>query len=482
MGSACERLLRLPPMGRDRPNVALIVFDTARADAFEPYGAAPGSTPVVADLARSGSVAERCYATSNWTLPSHLSMFTGTLPNAAGLMTPGVTPAQAMEASIGRSFVPALKADGFTTYGVSTNAWVRSNLGFSHGFDRWQDIRPPRRPRLQRHPRRLAGWVRAAVLAHIDDGLAQLGVTVRDWIDRDTPRPFFLFANLMECHAPYLPPKPYNDLRLPKRLLANLDAARYESRPAFIAAGLGALEVPDAALQRMRYLYARAVRSMDDWLGTFLQRLDDLRLLQDTIVIVASDHGENLGDNGYMGHQLSLDDRLIRVPLVSGGGVRVDLPAGVSSLGDVPRLVADAVGIADHPWTEPLCPDGVAISQFLSAASFSKENAAADEATADRYGISPQRRRELYGAMRSATDGRFKLVRTDDHEVLYDLELDPLETKDVAPVHPDNAARLRQALDAAAASSLVLDATDGGPDPVSENADLEERMRILGYL
>src|SRR5437588_6018392 len=69
----------------DRANVLLVVLDTARADALEPYGAAPGSTPAIADLARRGAAVPHAYAPANWTLPSHVSFLSGLLPRAAGL-------------------------------------------------------------------------------------------------------------------------------------------------------------------------------------------------------------------------------------------------------------------------------------------------------------------------------------------------------------------------------------------------------------
>jgi len=68
-----------------RPNVLLIVLDTARADAFEPYGGGTGASPVVGDLARRGAALPLAYSPSNWTLPSHVSMLSGLLPRESGL-------------------------------------------------------------------------------------------------------------------------------------------------------------------------------------------------------------------------------------------------------------------------------------------------------------------------------------------------------------------------------------------------------------
>ncbi|MCU1601841.1 MAG: arylsulfatase family protein, partial [Frankiales bacterium] len=83
MRRACRRTGR--ERVRDRPNVLLVVLDTARADATEPYGAAPGTTPVLRDLAARGTAVRSAYAPSSWTLPSHASLFSGLMPRALGL-------------------------------------------------------------------------------------------------------------------------------------------------------------------------------------------------------------------------------------------------------------------------------------------------------------------------------------------------------------------------------------------------------------
>src|ERR1700709_2375047 len=73
------------PHVRDRPNVLLVVLDTARADAFEPYGSPAGSTPVLRDLASRGTAVTSAYAPSSWTMPSHASMLSGLMPRTLGL-------------------------------------------------------------------------------------------------------------------------------------------------------------------------------------------------------------------------------------------------------------------------------------------------------------------------------------------------------------------------------------------------------------
>src|SRR6187200_1890848 len=132
----------------DRPNVLVIVLDTARADALEPYGAAPGTTPALAQLASSGKALPDVHSTACWTMPSHASMFTGLLPRAAGLnRAPGERPSgckPVLEGAVDRMLPEVLRRAGFRTRGVSSNLWVARASGFATGFDEWRDVSPNR--------------------------------------------------------------------------------------------------------------------------------------------------------------------------------------------------------------------------------------------------------------------------------------------------------------------------------------------------
>ena len=144
-------------LARVRPNLVLVVFDTARADAFEPYGAPAGSSPAVAQLAASGVAHQHTYSTASWTAPSHGSMFSGQLPRSAGMGHVGGTTPKAMQAAMGENagvLLPnVLRAAGYATLGVSTNLWVSPRQRVRHGVRRVplphrraQPRPPPHRP------------------------------------------------------------------------------------------------------------------------------------------------------------------------------------------------------------------------------------------------------------------------------------------------------------------------------------------------
>lgn len=478
------------------PNVLCVVLDTARADALEPYGAPPGSTPVLAQLAAAGKAAPSAYAAASWTLPSHAAMFTGLLPRATGIGLTEASPADVhsrMHALSDRVLPEALRRAGYRTGGVTTNLWVSERTGFSVGFDDFVEINTGRQGKIRQPSLRARlQWSREILRAEVDDGAAESERVLRGWIDDLRPgEPFFWFVNLIECHSPYLPPRPYNDLSPASRLRAGFEARRHLTLEAIWKACVADFDIPDAALERMRHLYGGSIRYMDDWLGRVLDALDRRGALDDTIVMVTSDHGENFGEGGLIAHCFSLDDRLIHVPLiVSGPGRGVDLDR-VTSLAELPRLVAELAGIDAHPWNGDL-PEGVALSQ-LDPPVLASDPRATD--IARDWDLDDEAFGRLTTPFVSATDGRRKLLRRDGRDLLHDLEGDPLELspRDVVRESlsgPDAEAvdRLRRALDHPAMSVTGLEPAAVGAVPEhpgatpEETEDLEERMRLLGYL
>jgi arylsulfatase A-like enzyme len=207
------------------------------------------------------------------------------------------------------------------------------------------------------------------------------------------------------------------------------------------------------------------------------------------LVVVTSDHGENLGEGQLIGHAFSLDDRLIRVPLVlagpgapAGAALGTGNGPGLVSLVDLPRLLAEATGLDDHPWGDRVGGhDGVAVAQLdpLAPPDDPRLRKAADDWDVGDEGV-----RRMSSALTCATDGRLKLLRRGDEDVLYDLAADPFE---LVPRPADGSvpAGLRHALDEAAGEPVA------GPTPPpappepgddAERADLERRMRLMGYL
>jgi arylsulfatase A-like enzyme len=402
-----------------------------------------------------------------------------------------------LEAQRDRLLPSVFGAAGYETAGVSTNLWLTELSGFATGFDHFHTVDTRRQATMSDTSlRSRLDWISEGVRARADDGAAEAETALRGFLDgrEDDSRPFFAFVNLVEAHSPYLPPRPYNPLGPIGRARSAVEARRHLTLGAVWRACAGGFDVPDGALERMRDLYAASIRLLDDWLERLLADLDGRGILDDTIVIVTADHGENLGEGGLMGHAYSLDQRLTRLPFVAAGPI--DEPEGVVSLASVPSLLADAAGLEVHPYGRASGEPSAAVAQF------DPPTAAGDPRVAkalDLWGLPDSSAELITTPLRSATDGRWKLLRRGQREQLFDLEADPLE---LTPIEPDSdafaaasVAPLRDALAAADAAAVApapaapAGAEEGGGVPPAaaeiddeERAALEERMKLLGYM
>jgi arylsulfatase A-like enzyme len=470
------------------PNILILVLDAARRDALEPYGAPTGSSPAIAQLASRGTALPEVYATACWTVPSHTSFFSGLMPRAAGVSRVG-SPAGAKAALAphhGRMLPEVLGSAGYATAGASANLWVSESSGFAAGFDSFVSVEPGRHARFQAQSRRgRLGWLREAAAARVDDGARPARAALEGWIADAGRRPFFLFANVVECHSPYLPPRPYGDVSLVDRLRAGAEAQRYYSLDGIWRACVGGFDMPPDVVDRMRRLYRGAVRYMDDWVAGLLEHLDRLRLLDETLVVVLSDHGENLGEGGLLAHAFSLDNRLIHVPLVLAGPGSDG--AAITSLAELPGLVAGVAGVECEAYAGTV-PPGIGIAQFDPPAGPDDPTAIA---TVERWGLGDDALRRLTTPLTAAVAGDLKLVRAGEREEVYDLAADPLElapmtAADLAAERHPELARLREALAHPAVTARReeerADAAEEQGASAAELREIEERMKLLGYM
>jgi arylsulfatase A-like enzyme len=472
-------------LARDRPNVLLVVLDTARADATEPYGSAAGTTPTLADLASRGTAVRSAYAPSSWTLPSHASMFTGLMPRSLGLgQAPDGRPpscAPVVAAHRDRYLPELLRRDGWATRGVSANVWVSKASGLSLGFEQFRQVSGDRRTTMgaEGTTARLR-WALHALHAKADAGAQEAREEVQRWLGERPTQPFFWFVNLLECHSPYLPPKPWNDLGPVGRIRAGDEARHHLTLHAIWRASLAGLPVPPEALARMRSLYQRAVSMMDSWLADVLEELDRRKVLDDTVVLVTSDHGENFGEDGLMGHAFSLDERLVRIPFVAAGPGDWDADA-ITSLVDVPRLLSGAVGLKGAPYDDDPRTPGIAVSTLDPLAS--RDHPSTLDAK-QRWDLGERGVGMLSDPASAATDGRWKVVRDTLGERAYDVSADPLGIAPLPLTAVPEAPRraLLDAVDAAASGTATpLDSTPVGTTDVDVE-QLEAQLRLLGYL
>jgi arylsulfatase A-like enzyme len=397
----------LGPAPAGAPNVLLLILDTVRALDFSLYGYDLPTTPHLERFGAAGAVFEHAVATTSWTNPSHATLFTGRFPYeltadwSLGLDATHPTLAE------------VLRDRGYLTGGFMANTRYLSRLGgLSRGFVRYED-----------HPFSLGAaavtttlgsrYVTERTVAGRVLGVRDVVARVRApdinrrllrWLDAiGSERPFFATLNYMDGHLPYRAPPPFAG-RFPVRG----DRAEGDS---------------------LRAGYNDAIAYLDDQLRALLDSLERRGRLANTIVVITSDHGEELGEHGgVIGHAKSLYWPALHVPLLVyfpgrvPAGVRVATPV---SLREVAATILDLAGVERAPLP------GRSLARFWSSgAGAGWQDTILSELTAGRD--PPWRTPVAKGDMKAVVIGtRHYILNGDGREELYDIAADPWETNDL---------------------------------------------------
>jgi arylsulfatase A-like enzyme len=299
----------------------LITVDTLRADYLGAYGSDRDLTPSMDALAARSEVFASAYAPSAFTLPSTSSVLTGRYPTELGLTSnessvPGDIP----------TLATLLQARGWRTAAVVSNFVLREASGLARGFDAYDD-EFSQREAVRKWPERVAKNT-------TDDALAILDAC------SDTPGDrCFLWVHYQDPHGPYTPPEHEREALIERerrsedgglRLEVNSDQGGHGGIPSYqYLKGRR-----DVAFYRAGY--AAEIRTLDRELGRLLAGVEARGLAQESVVVLAADHGESLGENDFwFAHGEYLDDSLVRVPFMIA---RADGPIGVRE---------DVVGLVD---------------------------------------------------------------------------------------------------------------------------------------
>jgi arylsulfatase A-like enzyme len=431
----------LPEPRPEAPNVLVIIWDAVRALNLSAYGYARETTPELERFAERGAVFERAFATAPWSLPSHASIYTGHYPTE--LSTARQAPLDATYPTLAE----VLARNGYATGGFTANRFYGSTaFGNARGFD-WYDARPG----VNAEVIASRWWLTARILwevrvavgneyapSALGRSAAHVNRSLLRWIDGRGERPFFALINHFDAHDPYYPPEPFS-------------RAFSETR------GRYWLDEPHRAysedmLRELRDAYDSSILYLDHELARLLHALRERGLLDNTLIILTSDHGEEFGEHGLdvVAHAKSLYAPVLHVPLIVVYPPRV--PAAVRrrepvSIRDIPATVMDVLGLA----TESPFP-GTSLLRYANGTVTVEEIAEPRLSVAEHSpmgGILP--------TWPIAAGNMFSLVQGDLHyildgagrEQLFDLSTDIWEQHDLAG-SPDAAlalARFRDALD-----------------------------------
>ena len=464
------------------PSILLIVIDTLRADAVSFYGSSRDTTPQLDVLARHGIAYENAYAPAPWTLPSHATLLTGLEVEQHRV---GTGDGSILRAGV-TTLAERLAHEGYETVAFAENPLVSGPFGILRGFERQRASRVDRLTAL-------AAFDPSAdlELAYEVKELDVLG-EIEEWLEgRSNERPYLLFVNLFDPHAPYTI---RDDNRFVSEAVTAGSLRDRTSRPSYrLCAAIPAIEEVDL----LRGLYLGDVAAADNKVGRILAKLRDAGLTENLITIVTSDHGEHFGERRMMGHEFSLHGALLRVPLIVHG-LAGRAPAVVDQavgLGDIAPSILKWVGLEDvAPLSGKTLPESTegdaSARRFIAMYADSVSEPPEDFVLPPSLLMEKERQKKrshcgpsdpVFGGMAALMRYPMKFVWFEGYpSELYDLSWDPHERSNLATRRPDVAARFAAEFEAFSQKAALFTPEGEAAAPLSEEA--LEALRALGYV
>lgn len=287
--------------GEKKPNIVFIVIDTLRWDHMGCYGYKRATTPTLDRIAAEGARFEYAIASSSWTMPCVMSMFTSVPPSRHG-----VTSSSRSLDDIFTTLAVELKKGGYQTAGITSNPLTHGKFGYSRGFDIYDDSTIIFNVSLDFFEDK-GNPLRGIHNAPSSDEVTR---QARSWLNekRRSDRPFFLHLLYFDPHYDYMPPSPYDEM---------FTQATYQGDQT--GAGITSLEGKKLSKEDQEHiigLYDGEIRYADDYIGKLMEDLKKTGLYDDTVIVITGDHGDEFWDHGGVAHGHTLYDELIRIPLI----------------------------------------------------------------------------------------------------------------------------------------------------------------------
>ncbi len=428
-------------------NLVFIVVDTLRWDRLASYGYHRVTSPSLDALAEEGTRFERAYATAPWTMPSIASMITGRYPTGHGVLTAMTAMPQSAI-----TLAEILYGRGFRTAGVVSNHLImnRRGKGFTQGFEIYQGSESKGHDHMS------------------TDGITNQAIHNLDMLATTGDR-FFLFVHYFDPHFNYLP-HPEVDFAPPR--VGRLDGSHDIHQLRNLLKHLSQQEI-----DFLMDLYDEEIFFTDTGIARLLDHLRELDLYDETLIVMASDHGEEFREHGWIGHTRTLYQELVRVPfLISSPNQRNQarvVPEPVSLVSILPTVL-ELLGVEES---------GLAFHGPSLAGRVRGEPASGSGYVLAEVGfLPPGQPQGAKRAFKKALMGeRYKLIRDEETDALelYDLQEDPGETDNLADARPELRDRLVRELD-----QQLSRARDGATAPdIRHLTDEEiETLRELGYV
>ncbi len=384
-------------------NLLLVTIDTLRADRIGAYGSAAGLTPHLDRLASEGIRFTRAYSAAPLTLPSHATILTGVSPPVHGVRANGI-------ARLGPrlpTLATVLRAAGYRTGAFVGSFVLDARFGLNRGFDVYDDRYG------EKHAGDAAEFAERRGEEVIKPAIA--------WISGNTSTPWFAWVHLYDPHEPYRAPESF--------------ASRFQPYDAEVA-------------------YTDAV------LGHLLDSLRSSGQLDRTLVVVAADHGESLGEHGERTHGVFAYDVTMRVPWIVWAGTRLR----AATIDHLIRLV-------------DLAPTALDLLNVPAPSEFEGRPAQTGEERSAYIEAMDANLTRNWAPLTGIVRGPWKLIELPRPE-LYDVDRDPSEQSNLFDKDPERA-RTLSALLRDMTTTLASKATAASQTTLS--AEARQRLQALGY-
>jgi arylsulfatase A-like enzyme/Flp pilus assembly protein TadD len=395
-------------------NLLLITIDTLRADHLGVYGYAKIKTPNIDRLGNGGVLFHRAIAHVPLTLPSHCSLLTGTLPLYHGIRNNGYR----LPPSI-PTLAEILKGGGYRTAAFVGAFPLDSRFGLDRGFEVYDDLYGSKNM--------------ARDLTFLERKADDVNRKALEWISGHRDEKFFVWVHYFDPHAPYEPPPPFKE--------------EYRGRE-----------------------YDGEIAYTDSVIGRLLEKLDQWRLRDRTLIVLTADHGESLGEHLEATHGIFIYDAALHVPLIFSnsrlwpGGVTV---AGQVGLIDVPTTVLDLLGFPKEPRM-----------QGRSLLSIIRKGQSGPGMSCYIESVAAMMDRN-WAPLQGIRTGEWKYIDAPLPE-LYNLVDDPQETRNVIGKNAVEARRLRESLQGLIRSAASPSASRALETPMDK--DTRKKLMSLGYV
>ena len=445
-----------PPAPPGAPNVLLISIDSLRADHLGCYGYRRDTSPTIDRLAREGTRFRTVVSPTSWTLPAHLTLLTAQPP-----LHHGVTTGMQRLRPEAILLSEALWEAGYATAGFVSAPYLDAAYGYSQGFDHYDDYTVANRSNeASRH-----GITSPRLFGIVSEWLSE-------WDRGQRRRPFFAFVHMWDPHYDYTPPPPYDSMFDPdyRGTVTGEDFSGPRIHPR--------MEARDLA--HVIALYDGEIRFTDSFIGRLVQQLEQLDVVERTVIVITADHGEEFFEHGHKGHRQTLYDETILVPLVIRYPAKV--PAGVVvtpqvRLMDIAPTILALAGVPRPPafGTSADAPHPACDLTPWMVGNPSESPQPPLTAFSDLVGTG---RVASVAAVRTQTQKFIKGMDGEQREERYDLTKDPSEQVNLAGGDAAADGALRSEL---AAWCEAWGNHGSLARPIELDPAHHERLRALGY-